>query len=79
MLLWSLSTIFSGYVLFNLSLFIFHVISVNVDFVIFCKQCIIIKNLKSLSTSVLQKLQRSLCIKPISAKQEFVNKMSFSI
>ena len=28
---------FSGYVLFNLSLFVFHVISVNVDFVIFCK------------------------------------------
>lgn len=29
--------------------------------------------------SVLQKLQRSLCIKPILAKREFVNKMSFII
>ena len=28
---------FSGYVLFNLFLFVFHVISVNVDNVIFCK------------------------------------------
>ena len=28
---------FSGYVLFNLFIFVFHVISVNVDFVLFCK------------------------------------------
>ena len=28
---------FSGYVLFNLFLFVFHVIFVNVDNVIFCK------------------------------------------
>ena len=28
---------FSGYVLFNLFLFVFHVISVNVNNVIFCK------------------------------------------
>ena len=28
---------FSGYVLFNLFLFVFYVISVNVDNVIFCK------------------------------------------
>ena len=28
---------FSGYVLFNLFFFVFHVISVNVDNVIFCK------------------------------------------
>ena len=29
--------IFSGYVLFNLFLFVFHVISVSADNVIFCK------------------------------------------
>ena len=34
---------FSGYVLFNLFLFVFYVISVNVYFVIFCKYSIIIK------------------------------------
>ena len=40
---------FSGYLLFNLFLFAFHIISVNVDNVIFCKQCIIVKNLEKKS------------------------------
>ena len=41
---------FSGYVLFNLFLFVFHVISVHVDFVIFCK---IVHNNKNLKKNLL--------------------------
>ena len=45
--------IFSGYVLFYLfSLSVFHVISVNIVNVIFCKKCITIQNLKSESNTI---------------------------
>ena len=45
--------VFSGYILFYLfSLFVFHVISVNIVNVIFCKKCITTKNLKSESNTI---------------------------